>query len=143
VAVFPFVAGSVNEEEQQARHALTHRLAAYDALPRQVRVAAAEELESIDDGQVKKTAQTAVRALTISVYGHRLDNRRPAPRPVSNSPRHAHSPAAYGCRRLLRPLMADAARPARRLQGGTRTQLHGVAGALWRARVPGDRFRLR
>ncbi|WP_405719114.1 hypothetical protein [Streptomyces sp. NBC_00046] len=74
-AVFPFVAGSVNEEEQQACRTLAYRFATYDALPRQVRVAAAEALESIDDGQDKKTAQTTVRALTMSVYGHRLDNR--------------------------------------------------------------------
>ncbi|WP_405749591.1 hypothetical protein OHA19_05930 [Streptomyces sp. NBC_00012] len=65
----------MNEEEQQACRTLAYRFATYDALPRQVRVAAAEALESIDDGQDKKTAQTTVRALTMSVYGHRLDNR--------------------------------------------------------------------
>ncbi len=74
-AVFPIVAGSVNTEEQQARRTIAYRISAYDSLPRQVRLSAAEALEVIDDGQDAEAARTALQALTMTVYGCRHRSR--------------------------------------------------------------------
>ncbi|MGV9758639.1 hypothetical protein ACWDUC_22805 [Streptomyces tricolor] len=67
-AVFPIVAGSVSAAEQQARRTVAYRMSAYDSLPRQVRLSAAEALEAIDDGQDAETARTTLQALTMAVY---------------------------------------------------------------------------
>lgn len=67
-AVFPFAPQGVSQEERQARRTVAYRLAAYDGLPREVRVAAAEALEAIDEGLDADRARTAVKALTIAVY---------------------------------------------------------------------------
>jgi hypothetical protein len=67
-AVFPLTPDGANEEEQQARRTVAYRLAAYDGLPRVVRVAAAAVLEAIDEGQDTERAQAAVKAPTLTVY---------------------------------------------------------------------------
>ncbi|MFE1453401.1 hypothetical protein [Streptomyces olivaceoviridis] len=76
-AVFPLVAGSVSAEEQQARRTVAYRMSAYDSLPRQVRLSAAEALEAIDDGQDAEAARTTLQALTMAVYDCRLHSRWP------------------------------------------------------------------
>lgn len=70
-AVFPFIPDGVSEEERQARRTVAYRLAAYDGLPRAVRVSAAEALEAIDEGLDADRARAAVKALTIAVYDFR------------------------------------------------------------------------
>ncbi|MFD9463359.1 hypothetical protein [Streptomyces sp. NPDC060027] len=67
-AVFPVIPGGVSDREQRARRILAYRLAAYDALPRVVRISAADALEIIDEGLDKKRARTAVKALSLTVY---------------------------------------------------------------------------
>ncbi|MFF3517957.1 hypothetical protein [Streptomyces sp. NPDC002573] len=58
----------MNEEEQQARRTVAYWLAAYDGLPRAVRVSAAAALEAIDEGQDVERAWAAVKALMLTVY---------------------------------------------------------------------------
>jgi hypothetical protein len=70
-AVFPVIPGGVSEREQRARRTLAYRLAAYDGLPRAVRLSAAGALEVIDEGLDKQRARTAVRELTLVVYDSR------------------------------------------------------------------------
>ncbi|MEW2290877.1 hypothetical protein [Streptomyces sp. NPDC047841] len=74
-AVFPLVAGSVSAKEQQARRTVAYRMSAYDSLPRQVRLSAAEALEAIDDGQDVEAVRTTLQALTMAVYDCRLRSR--------------------------------------------------------------------
>lgn len=74
-AGFPIVAGSVSAEEQQARRTVAYRMSAYDSLPRQVRMSAAEALEVIDDGQEVEAARTTLQALTMAVHDCRLRSR--------------------------------------------------------------------
>jgi hypothetical protein len=70
-ALFPLIPDGVNEEEQQARRTVAYRLAAYDGLPRAVRVSAAAALEAIGEGQDAERARAAVKALTLTVYDWR------------------------------------------------------------------------
>ncbi|MER6434569.1 hypothetical protein ABT272_44425 [Streptomyces sp900105245] len=65
-AVFPLIPGSVNTDEQQARREIAYQLAAFDSLPWQVRLLAAEALEVIDGGDVY-AARTAMQALSAAV----------------------------------------------------------------------------
>lgn len=67
-AVFPLIRDGVSEEEARARRTGAYRLAAYDSLPRTVRVSAAAALEAIDEGQDAEQALAAVKALTLTVY---------------------------------------------------------------------------
>ncbi|MFJ7966644.1 hypothetical protein [Streptomyces sp. NPDC096324] len=70
-AVFPVVPGGVSEREQRARRTVAYRLAAYDGLPRAVRVSAAGALEVIDEGLDKQRARTAMKELSLAVYDSR------------------------------------------------------------------------
>ncbi|MFJ6837297.1 hypothetical protein [Streptomyces sp. NPDC091209] len=70
-AVFPVVPGGVSEREQRARRTVAYRLAAYDGLPRAVRISAAGALEVIDEGLDKQRARTAVKALSLAAYDSR------------------------------------------------------------------------
>ncbi|MGW3816918.1 hypothetical protein [Streptomyces sp. NPDC005046] len=70
-AVFPVIPGGVSNREQKARRIMAYRLAAYDGLPRAVRISAADALEVIDEGMDKKRARTAVKALSLTVYDSR------------------------------------------------------------------------
>ncbi|MGY4967394.1 hypothetical protein [Streptomyces sp. 900105245] len=69
-AVFPLIPGSVNTDEQQARREIAYQLAAFDSLPWQVRLLAAEALEVIDGGDAH-AARTAMQALNASVNDFR------------------------------------------------------------------------
>jgi hypothetical protein len=70
-AVFPVIPGGVSDREQRARRTVAYRLAAYDGLPRAVRISAAGALEIIDEGLDKQRARTAVKALSLAVYDSR------------------------------------------------------------------------
>ncbi|MGW5638390.1 hypothetical protein [Streptomyces sp. NPDC003832] len=74
-SVFPIVPRSVSAEEQQARRTIAYRMSAYDGLPRDVRLSAAEVLETVDDGSDAEAARAALRALSVMVYHHRLSSR--------------------------------------------------------------------
>lgn len=71
-AVFPLTPDGVTEAERQARRTMAYRIAAYEGLPHPVQTSAAAALEAIDHGLDAKRAETAMRALCITVY----DNRR-------------------------------------------------------------------
>ncbi|MET9406284.1 hypothetical protein ABZX90_11020 [Streptomyces sp. NPDC002935] len=70
-AVFPLIPGGVSDREQKARRTVAYRLAAYDGLPRVVRISAAGALEVIDEGLDKQRARTAVKELSLAVYDSR------------------------------------------------------------------------
>ncbi|MFJ2561203.1 MULTISPECIES: hypothetical protein [unclassified Streptomyces] len=70
-AVFPLIPDGVSDEERDARRTLAYRVSAYDGLPLAVRVSAAEALEAVDQGLDAKRAQAAMKALSLTVYGHR------------------------------------------------------------------------
>ncbi|MEU0432059.1 hypothetical protein ABZ153_10555 [Streptomyces sp. NPDC006290] len=70
-AVFPVVPGGVSDREQKARRTVAYRLAAYEGLPRAVRISAAGALEVIDEGLDKQRARTAVKELSLTVYDSR------------------------------------------------------------------------
>ncbi|WP_189111831.1 hypothetical protein [Streptomyces camponoticapitis] len=70
-AVFPFTPEGVGEEERHARRAAAYRIAAYDGLPRAVRLSAAEALEALDTGLDADRARAAVKTLTLAVYTSR------------------------------------------------------------------------
>ncbi|MEV5646458.1 hypothetical protein AB0L67_41445 [Streptomyces flaveolus] len=67
-AVFPLTPGGVSEAEQKARRTAAYLLAAHEALPNAVRVAAAAALEAIDAGRDCDQARAAVAALTLTAY---------------------------------------------------------------------------
>lgn len=67
-AAFPLIDGGTSEQERQARRTVAYRLAAYDDLPRPVRVSAAAALEVIDAGLDRKEARAAVNDLAILIY---------------------------------------------------------------------------
>ncbi|QKZ23811.1 hypothetical protein [Streptomyces chartreusis] len=66
-AVFPLTPGGASTKEQQARRSVAYQLAAYDDLPLSVRVAAAEALEALDQGQDVKQTRATVGALAQAV----------------------------------------------------------------------------
>ncbi|MGW6985059.1 hypothetical protein ACWGE1_37330 [Streptomyces sp. NPDC054932] len=72
-AVFPLTPDGVSEEEREARRTMAYRISAYEGLPYPVRNSAAAALEAIDHGVDPERAETAMKALCITVY----DNRRP------------------------------------------------------------------
>ncbi|MFJ7589328.1 hypothetical protein ACIQZO_18505 [Streptomyces sp. NPDC097617] len=71
-AVFPLTPDGVSEAEREARRTMAYRISAYEGLPYPVQTSAAAALEAIDHGADPKRAETAMRALCITVY----DNRR-------------------------------------------------------------------
>ncbi|MGW3867550.1 hypothetical protein ACWEDZ_39815 [Streptomyces sp. NPDC005047] len=71
-AVFPLTPGGVSAAEQRARRVVAYQLAAYEALPRAVRLSAAAALEAIE-GLNDDRARGAVQALTLTVYDCRAD----------------------------------------------------------------------
>ncbi|MFG2987747.1 hypothetical protein ACGFZK_00210 [Streptomyces sp. NPDC048257] len=71
-AVFPLTSDGVSEAERAARRTMAYRISAYEGLPHPVQTSAAAALEAIDHGLDPKRAETAMRALCITVY----DNRR-------------------------------------------------------------------
>ncbi|WP_327266496.1 hypothetical protein OG444_38385 [Streptomyces sp. NBC_01232] len=71
-AVFPLTAEGVSEVEREARRKMAYRISAYEGLPYPVRTSAAAALEAIDQGVDPKRAETAMKALCLTVY----DNRR-------------------------------------------------------------------
>ncbi|MGW0754264.1 hypothetical protein [Streptomyces sp. NPDC002587] len=70
-AVFPLTPEGVTEAERDARRTVAYRVAAHDGLPLAVRVSAAAALEAVDQGLDADRAQAAMKALSLSVYGHR------------------------------------------------------------------------
>ncbi|MFD3545528.1 hypothetical protein ACFWUW_07885 [Streptomyces sp. NPDC058655] len=70
-AVFPLVSGGVTEEERSARRTLAYRISAYEGLPHPVQVSAAAALEAIDHGLDADRAESAMKALCITVYDSR------------------------------------------------------------------------
>ncbi|MFF3615715.1 hypothetical protein [Streptomyces sp. NPDC002580] len=75
-AVFPLTSGGVSDEEKRARRMRAYRLAAYDELPRGVRVSAAEALGVLDEGADPHRARTVVNALSRAIRDD-LPVRRP------------------------------------------------------------------
>ncbi len=71
-AVFPLTADGVSEAEREARRKMAYRISAYEGLPHPVQTSAAAALEAIDYGADPERAETAMRALCLTVY----DNRR-------------------------------------------------------------------
>ncbi|MFE9929297.1 hypothetical protein [Streptomyces sp. NPDC005533] len=71
-AVFPLTPDGVTEAERTARRTMAYRIAAYEGLPHPVQTSAAAALEAIDEGLDAKRAETAMKALSLTVY----DNRR-------------------------------------------------------------------
>ncbi|WP_225638581.1 hypothetical protein [Streptomyces solaniscabiei] len=67
-AVFPLTPGGVSEAEQKTRRTVAYQLAAHEALPTVVRVAAAAALEAIDAGRDRDQARAAVAALALTAY---------------------------------------------------------------------------
>lgn len=82
-AVFPLTSDGVSDEEQGARRTVAYRLAAYDGLPRSVRVSAAAALEALDDGSDAEHARAAMKELSLAVYECRRG--RPLQRDASDS----------------------------------------------------------
>ncbi|WP_318218744.1 hypothetical protein [Streptomyces sp. SCL15-6] len=70
-AVFPLTPGGVSEAERKARRTVAYQLAAHEALPNAVRVAAAAALEAIDAGRDRDRARAAVTALALTAYDRR------------------------------------------------------------------------
>ncbi|MFJ9352470.1 hypothetical protein [Streptomyces sp. NPDC101237] len=66
-AAFPLVADGVKVAERESRRMVAYKVAAFDDLPISVRVAAAETLESIDEGQDREGTRDAVWALAEAV----------------------------------------------------------------------------
>jgi hypothetical protein len=66
-AVFPMTSGGVTEDERLARRTAAYHLASEDALPQDVRAAAAAALAALDDGGLRD-AQDAVGKLFAAVY---------------------------------------------------------------------------
>ncbi|MFI2215101.1 hypothetical protein, partial [Streptomyces sp. NPDC020141] len=64
-AVFPLTPDGVTDEERMLRRTLAYRFAAFDGLPRPVRVAAAEALEALDQGLDADRARAAMTALSL------------------------------------------------------------------------------
>lgn len=62
-AAFPLAAGGVSAVERESRRTVAYRCAAIDDLPLSVRLAAAETLEVVDQGQDREQVRAAVRAL--------------------------------------------------------------------------------
>ncbi|ARE72760.1 MULTISPECIES: hypothetical protein [unclassified Streptomyces] len=71
-AVFPLTPDGVSEAEREARRKMAYRISAYEGLPYPVQTSAAAALEAIDHGADPRRAETAMRALCLTVY----DNRR-------------------------------------------------------------------
>ncbi|MET7575193.1 hypothetical protein ABZT04_43065 [Streptomyces sp. NPDC005492] len=67
-AVFPLISDGVSADEREARRTIAYRLAAYDDLPRSVRVSAAAALEAIDEGADAARARAAVKELSLTIY---------------------------------------------------------------------------
>ncbi|MGX1114731.1 hypothetical protein RKD37_000094 [Streptomyces ambofaciens] len=78
-AVFPLTPGGVSAQEREARRTVGYRLAAYEGLPRDVRVSAAAALEAIDEGQDKERARAAVQELGLAAYDARTQRRLQPP----------------------------------------------------------------
>ncbi|MEU9925096.1 hypothetical protein AB0H51_28075 [Streptomyces griseoluteus] len=66
-AVFPMTPGGVRPEERLARRTVAYRVASADDLPRAVRLAAADALAALDEGD-PRNAQDAVRKLFAAVH---------------------------------------------------------------------------
>ncbi|MEU9157808.1 hypothetical protein AB0D59_46590 [Streptomyces sp. NPDC048417] len=62
-AAFPLSAGGVSAAERESRRTVAYRCAAFDDLPVSVRLAAAETLEVVDQGQDRERVRAAVWAL--------------------------------------------------------------------------------
>ncbi|MFF7987363.1 hypothetical protein ACFZDK_51275 [Streptomyces sp. NPDC007901] len=62
-AVFPLTADGVSAAERKSRRTVAYQCAAFDDLPLTVRVAAAETLEVVDEGQDREQVRAAVWAL--------------------------------------------------------------------------------
>ncbi|MFK0112077.1 hypothetical protein [Streptomyces sp. NPDC091217] len=62
-AAFPLTAGGVSAAERQSRRTVAYQCAAFDDLPLSVRLAAAETLEAVDQGQDREQVRAAVWAL--------------------------------------------------------------------------------
>ncbi|GAA2641198.1 MULTISPECIES: hypothetical protein [Streptomyces] len=71
-AVFPLTPDGVSEAEREARRTMAYRISAYEGLPYPVQTSAAAALEAIDHGADPKRAESAMKALCLSIY----DNRR-------------------------------------------------------------------
>ncbi|MGW7439175.1 hypothetical protein [Streptomyces sp. NPDC054849] len=70
-AVFPLTPDGVAEAEREARRTMAYRISAYEGLPHEVRASAAAALEAIDQGLDAKRAETAMKALCLTVYDNR------------------------------------------------------------------------
>ncbi|MER6448680.1 hypothetical protein DEJ51_33885 [Streptomyces venezuelae] len=70
-AVFPLTPDGVSEAERKARRTMAYRISAYEGLPYPVQTSAAAALEAIDLGADPKLAETAMKALCLSIYDHR------------------------------------------------------------------------
>ncbi|MFG2941452.1 hypothetical protein [Streptomyces sp. NPDC048282] len=66
-AVFPLAADGASAAERQSRRSVAYQVAAFDDLPLSVRLAAAETLEVIDQGEDREQARAAVWALAQAV----------------------------------------------------------------------------
>ncbi|MGZ9935736.1 hypothetical protein ACXNSR_38330 [Streptomyces sp. NC-S4] len=70
-AVFPLTPDGVTESEREARRTMAYRISAYEGLPYPVRTSAAAALEAIDDGADPRLAETAMKALCLTIYDNR------------------------------------------------------------------------
>ncbi|MET9693390.1 hypothetical protein ABZY81_33930 [Streptomyces sp. NPDC006514] len=70
-AVFPLTPDGVSEAEREARRTMAYRISAYEGLPYPVQTSAAAALEAIDHGADPGRAETAMKALCLTIYDHR------------------------------------------------------------------------
>ncbi|MFF0143292.1 hypothetical protein ACFYRN_43710 [Streptomyces sp. NPDC005227] len=64
---FPLSPGSIGDEEREVRRKVAYLAAAHDRLPLAVRMAAAEALDVMDQGQDRTAASEAIKALSQAV----------------------------------------------------------------------------
>ncbi|MEU0787350.1 hypothetical protein ABZ341_38115 [Streptomyces sp. NPDC006173] len=64
---FPLSPGSISDEEREVRRKVAYQTAAHDKLPLAVRMAAAEALEVMDQGQDRTAANEVIKALSHAV----------------------------------------------------------------------------
>ncbi|WP_089102461.1 hypothetical protein [Streptomyces hyaluromycini] len=70
-AVFPLAAGGVSAAERESRRTVAYQCAAFDDLPLSVRLAAAETLEVVGQGEDREQVRAVVWALAEVVRGCR------------------------------------------------------------------------
>ncbi|MFE9812314.1 hypothetical protein [Streptomyces sp. NPDC005548] len=64
---FPMSPAGASDEERRSRRKVAYQIAAHDNLPLPVRVAAAEALDVMDQGQDRTAANEAIKALSDAV----------------------------------------------------------------------------